>query len=66
MWRHLMNDNNNNSSCSFTASETEQNTYNCKTPLTDALVNTKFWFLMKITDSNVNESTEKLKVSENH
>jgi len=36
MWRHLTNDititsENDNSSCSFTASQTEQNTYNCKT-----------------------------------
>jgi len=36
MWRHLTNDititsENDNSSSSFTASQTEQNTYNCKT-----------------------------------
>ena len=36
MWRHLTNDititsENDNSSCSFTASQTEQNTYYCKT-----------------------------------
>ena len=97
MWRHLTNDititsENDNRSCSFTASQTEQNTYNCKTahivnililctvswtcvqcvrrsvelhtttPLTDAVVNTEFWFLMKITDSNVSESTKKLKI----
>jgi len=31
------------------------------TPLTDTLVNTEFGFVMKITDSNASESTEKLK-----
>jgi len=30
------------------------------TPFTDALVNTEFWLLMNMIDSNISESTEKL------